>query len=176
MSNLPLRYTLIFRVQREQILAKPDGGLDPGPPEARFSLEPTELRDETEKELQHLRQDKARLEAQLQAAWEQVALNKDGCFEVRLICFCFVWWTLVFGLWGIRLCIHASVIKPESVCFCERWAGKRLWPIQQLKWVVVMVTVGAAWVVNVYFRCVSVFGNTLICIVESLSFKYTQQT
>ncbi|XP_023273763.1 coiled-coil domain-containing protein 78-like, partial [Seriola lalandi dorsalis] len=55
------------------MLAKPESGLDPGPPEAHFSLEPTELRDETEKELQHLRQDKARLEGQLLAAQEQVA-------------------------------------------------------------------------------------------------------
>ncbi|XP_056222411.1 coiled-coil domain-containing protein 78 isoform X1 [Seriola aureovittata] len=64
---------IAYRVQREQMLAKPESGLDPGPPEAHFSLEPTELRDETEKELQHLRQDKARLEGQLLAAQEQVA-------------------------------------------------------------------------------------------------------
>ncbi|XP_071318479.1 coiled-coil domain-containing protein 78 [Trachinotus anak] len=67
---------IAYRVQREQILAKPDRGLDPGPPEADFSLEPTELRDETDKELQHLRQDKARLEGQLWAAQEQVAALK----------------------------------------------------------------------------------------------------
>ncbi|XP_051273988.1 coiled-coil domain-containing protein 78 isoform X1 [Dicentrarchus labrax] len=67
---------IAYRVQREQVLAKPDSGLDPGPPEAHFSLEPTELRDETEKELQHLRQDKARLEGQLQMAQEQVAVLK----------------------------------------------------------------------------------------------------
>ncbi|XP_040922912.1 coiled-coil domain-containing protein 78 [Toxotes jaculatrix] len=64
---------IAYRVQREQILAKADSSLDPGPPEAHFSLEPTELRDEAEKELQHLRQDKARLEGQLQAAQEQAA-------------------------------------------------------------------------------------------------------
>ncbi|KAL7373042.1 hypothetical protein ABVT39_026327 [Epinephelus coioides] len=64
---------IAYRVQREQILAEPDSSLNPGPPEGHFSLEPTELRDETEKELQHLRQDKARLEGQLQAAREQVA-------------------------------------------------------------------------------------------------------
>ncbi|XP_038592476.1 coiled-coil domain-containing protein 78 [Micropterus salmoides] len=67
---------IAYRVQREQILAKPESGLDPGPPEAHFSLEPTELRDETEREVQHLRQDKARLEGQLQAAREQVAVLK----------------------------------------------------------------------------------------------------
>ncbi|KAF1373993.1 hypothetical protein PFLUV_G00244660 [Perca fluviatilis] len=67
---------IAYRVQRELVLAKPESGLDPGPPEACFSLEPTELRHETEKELQHLRQDKARLEGQLQAAREQVAVLK----------------------------------------------------------------------------------------------------
>lgn len=63
-------------------MAKPDGGLNPGPPEAHFSLDPSELRDETEKEVQHLRQDKARLEGQLQVARQQVVQNKDDCFEV----------------------------------------------------------------------------------------------
>uniref|UniRef100_A0A671WN91 Coiled-coil domain containing 78 n=1 Tax=Sparus aurata TaxID=8175 RepID=A0A671WN91_SPAAU len=67
---------IAYRVQREQILAKPEIGLDPGPPEAHFSLEHTELRDETAKELQNLRQDKARLEAQLEAARGQVAVLK----------------------------------------------------------------------------------------------------
>ncbi|XP_059181200.1 LOW QUALITY PROTEIN: coiled-coil domain-containing protein 78 [Centropristis striata] len=67
---------IAYRVQRDQILANPDSSLDPGPPEASFSLEPSELRDESEKELQHLRQDKARLEAQLQAAQKQVAFLK----------------------------------------------------------------------------------------------------
>ncbi|KAM9336628.1 LOW QUALITY PROTEIN: coiled-coil domain-containing protein 78 [Symphorus nematophorus] len=62
---------IAYRVQRDQILAKHESTLDPGPPEAHFSLEPTELRDETEREIQHLRQDKARLEGQLQAAREQ---------------------------------------------------------------------------------------------------------
>ncbi|XP_034425985.1 coiled-coil domain-containing protein 78 [Hippoglossus hippoglossus] len=67
---------IAYRVQREQVLAKPECGLDPGLPEATFSLELTELREETESELQHVRQDKARLEAQLQAALEQVAALK----------------------------------------------------------------------------------------------------
>uniref|UniRef100_A0A3Q1BDT0 DUF4472 domain-containing protein n=1 Tax=Amphiprion ocellaris TaxID=80972 RepID=A0A3Q1BDT0_AMPOC len=59
---------IAYRVQRDQILTNSENSLDPGPPEANFSLEPTELRDETEKELQKLRQDKARLEGQLQMA------------------------------------------------------------------------------------------------------------
>ncbi|XP_042363328.1 LOW QUALITY PROTEIN: coiled-coil domain-containing protein 78 [Plectropomus leopardus] len=67
---------IAYRVQREQILAEPESSLDPGPPEAHFNLEPTELRDETVKELQQLRQDKARLEGHLQAARQQVAVPK----------------------------------------------------------------------------------------------------
>uniref|UniRef100_A0A3B4EW21 Coiled-coil domain containing 78 n=1 Tax=Pundamilia nyererei TaxID=303518 RepID=A0A3B4EW21_9CICH len=68
---------IAYRLQREQILAKPENGLDPGPPEAHFNLERTELKDAMEKELQQLHQDKARLEGQLQAAWEQVAQSKS---------------------------------------------------------------------------------------------------
>lgn len=67
------------RVQREQILGKPDGSLNPGPPEAHFNLDPSELREGLEKELQHLRQDKARLEAELHVARQQVVQNKVGC-------------------------------------------------------------------------------------------------
>ncbi|XP_033963025.1 coiled-coil domain-containing protein 78 [Pseudochaenichthys georgianus] len=62
-----------YRLQREQILAQPESRLDPGPPEAPFSLEPSELREETERELQQRRQDEAQL---------QVALKKHGRFEV----------------------------------------------------------------------------------------------
>ncbi|KAG8009126.1 Coiled-coil domain-containing protein 78 [Nibea albiflora] len=69
---LLIAYRRDFLFQREQIMATPGSSLDPGPPEAHFSLDPAELRDETEKELQHLRQDKARLEGQLQAAREQM--------------------------------------------------------------------------------------------------------
>ncbi|KAM4624503.1 coiled-coil domain-containing protein 78 [Polymixia lowei] len=63
---------IAYRVQREQILAKRESGLDPGLPEVHFSLEAGELRGETERELHRLRQDKARLEVQLQAAQEKV--------------------------------------------------------------------------------------------------------
>ncbi|XP_068610975.1 coiled-coil domain-containing protein 78 [Brachionichthys hirsutus] len=74
---------IAYRVQREQILAQPESHLDPGPPEAQFSLEPVELRGETEKELQHLRQDKAGLEGRLQAAGEQMAVLKMSVKNVR---------------------------------------------------------------------------------------------
>ncbi|XP_075314365.1 coiled-coil domain-containing protein 78 [Odontesthes bonariensis] len=75
-----------YRVQREQILAKPENGLDPGAPEAHFTLESSELRDETEEERQHRRQDKARLGGRLQATQQQVAvfkmpLQNFGCQE-----------------------------------------------------------------------------------------------
>ncbi|XP_029485312.1 coiled-coil domain-containing protein 78 [Oncorhynchus nerka] len=63
-----------YRVQREQVLSQPESGLDPGPPEAHFSLEPSELRGETERELQLLRQDKARLAGQLREAQKPVAV------------------------------------------------------------------------------------------------------
>ncbi|XP_071248324.1 coiled-coil domain-containing protein 78 [Salvelinus alpinus] len=65
---------IAYRVQREQVLSQPESGLDPGPPEAHFSLEPSELRGETERELQLLRQDKARLEGQLREAQKPVAV------------------------------------------------------------------------------------------------------
>ncbi|XP_029934259.1 coiled-coil domain-containing protein 78 [Myripristis murdjan] len=67
---------IAYRVQREQILSKPDSGLDPGLPEGHFSLDPIEQRGEADRELQRLRQDKARLEGELTAAREQVALHK----------------------------------------------------------------------------------------------------
>ncbi|KAM6963458.1 coiled-coil domain-containing protein 78 [Tautogolabrus adspersus] len=54
---------IAYSIQRERIMLKPESGLDPGPPEAHFSLGPAELRDETEKELQQLSQDKARQQA-----------------------------------------------------------------------------------------------------------------
>lgn len=84
MFNEGFRLSVISRVQREQILAEPGSGLDPGPPEAAFSLDPAELREETEKELLHLRQDKARLEARLQEARQQVASKQ----RIDLLLFC----------------------------------------------------------------------------------------
>lgn len=53
-------------------MAKPEDGLNAGPPEAHLSLDPSELKGEMEKEIQHLHQDKARLEAQLETALGQV--------------------------------------------------------------------------------------------------------
>lgn len=59
-------------MQREQILALGERGLDPGPPESHFSLTDSELQAEQGRELQRLREDKARLESQLRDALEQV--------------------------------------------------------------------------------------------------------
>ncbi|KAJ4940254.1 hypothetical protein JOQ06_026563 [Pogonophryne albipinna] len=67
---------IAYRVQREQILAQPESGLDPGPPEAPFSLEPSELREETERELQQRRQDEAQL---------QVSLKKDRALLITRV-------------------------------------------------------------------------------------------
>ncbi|XP_030255337.1 coiled-coil domain-containing protein 78 isoform X3 [Sparus aurata] len=103
---------IAYRVQREQILAKPEIGLDPGPPEAHFSLEHTELRDETAKELQNLRQDKARLEAQLEAARGQVASKKDGCFEVAVL------------KMPVQNVTHQQPAKLEQICE-ESWSDIR---------------------------------------------------
>ncbi|KAJ8364166.1 hypothetical protein SKAU_G00129970 [Synaphobranchus kaupii] len=62
---------IAYRMQREQILALGERGLDPGPPESHFSLTDSELQVEQSKELQRLREDKARLESQLRDALEQ---------------------------------------------------------------------------------------------------------
>ncbi|XP_020780015.2 coiled-coil domain-containing protein 78 [Boleophthalmus pectinirostris] len=64
---------IAYRDQREQMLAKPDFGLKTGPPESSFDLDINELKGEMEKEIQHLRQDKARLELQLQTAMAQMS-------------------------------------------------------------------------------------------------------
>ncbi|KAK1881243.1 Coiled-coil domain containing protein 78 [Dissostichus eleginoides] len=75
---------IAYRVQREQILAQPQSGLDPGPPEAPFSLEPSELREETERELQQRRQDEARLEAQLQVVALKMPVQNLSRHEKQL--------------------------------------------------------------------------------------------
>ncbi|XP_074519913.1 coiled-coil domain-containing protein 78 [Halichoeres trimaculatus] len=51
-----------YRIQREQILLKPECSLDPGPPDSLFILEPTEPRDETERESQPLHEETVKLQ------------------------------------------------------------------------------------------------------------------
>ncbi|XP_051789991.1 coiled-coil domain-containing protein 78 [Erpetoichthys calabaricus] len=60
------RLLVAYRMQREQILSVGERGLDPGPPESHFGVPDNELESEMSRELQRLREDKARLEAQLQ--------------------------------------------------------------------------------------------------------------
>ncbi|XP_036406853.1 coiled-coil domain-containing protein 78 [Megalops cyprinoides] len=62
---------IAYRMQREQILALGERGLDPGPPESHFGLADSELQGEQSRELQRLREDKARLESQLRDALDQ---------------------------------------------------------------------------------------------------------
>ncbi|KAL4617904.1 coiled-coil domain-containing protein 78 isoform X1 [Arapaima gigas] len=68
-------------MQREQILALNKQGLDPGPPESHFSLRDATLQTELSQEVHRLREDKARLEAQLKEAQGQVkCTNSAGRF------------------------------------------------------------------------------------------------
>lgn len=70
-------------MQREQILAHTESTVEAGPPEAHFSPAEAELRGDTERELQRLREDKSRLEAQLRIAHEQVCVIWTGiCVSV----------------------------------------------------------------------------------------------
>ncbi|KAB5587250.1 hypothetical protein PHYPO_G00011040 [Pangasianodon hypophthalmus] len=73
-----------YRMQREQILAHTGHALEVGPPEAHFSPAEAELRGETERELQRLREDKSRLETQLRIAQEQVSLLSQPSQNVAL--------------------------------------------------------------------------------------------
>ncbi|XP_056593673.1 coiled-coil domain-containing protein 78 isoform X2 [Triplophysa dalaica] len=78
LNNTYQRLLIAYREQREQILALPVHALDAGPPEAHFSPAGSELRGETERELQRLRDDKARLESQLRQAQEQLAVLSES--------------------------------------------------------------------------------------------------
>ncbi|XP_035386899.1 coiled-coil domain-containing protein 78 [Electrophorus electricus] len=73
LSNTHQILLAAYRMQREQILSHTEYALEAGPPEADFSPGGEELKGETERELQKLRQDKARLETQLKVAQEQAA-------------------------------------------------------------------------------------------------------
>ncbi|KAA0705040.1 Coiled-coil domain-containing protein 78 xCCDC78 [Triplophysa tibetana] len=78
LNNTYQRLLIAYREQREQILALPGHALDAGPPEALFSPAGSELRGEIERELQRLRDDKARLESQLRQAQEQMAVLSES--------------------------------------------------------------------------------------------------
>ncbi|KAM9305190.1 coiled-coil domain-containing protein 78 [Gastrophryne carolinensis] len=57
---------IAYRMQREQIIALGNSEVDPGPPEHHFSITDPELLTQATLELNRLREDKARLEAQVQ--------------------------------------------------------------------------------------------------------------
>ncbi|XP_069503105.1 coiled-coil domain-containing protein 78 [Ambystoma mexicanum] len=66
---------IAYRMQREQILAQESNEMDPGPPEHHFTISDTELLSSTTQELNRLREDKARLETQIQELKEKVRLG-----------------------------------------------------------------------------------------------------
>ncbi|KAI4883855.1 hypothetical protein NFI96_017046 [Prochilodus magdalenae] len=82
LSTAQQQLLIAYRMQREQILAHPCHGLEAGPPEATFSPGESEIRGDTERELQRLREDKERLEKELQAAQEQV-LSEEAWTDIR---------------------------------------------------------------------------------------------
>uniref|UniRef100_A0A3B1JCE9 Coiled-coil domain containing 78 n=1 Tax=Astyanax mexicanus TaxID=7994 RepID=A0A3B1JCE9_ASTMX len=90
LNNTHQLLLIAYRMQREQILARAagDGGLEAGPPEATFSPGESEIRGETERELQRLREDKQSLEKQLTAAQQQVCahfylLSEEAWTDIR---------------------------------------------------------------------------------------------
>ncbi|MEE6497398.1 hypothetical protein FKM82_002735 [Ascaphus truei] len=71
-------------MQREQILALEHHDLDPGPPEYHLSITDLELQSESGQELNRLREDKARLETQIQELQEKVASRDPGGVRGKL--------------------------------------------------------------------------------------------
>ncbi|XP_043945232.1 coiled-coil domain-containing protein 78 [Protopterus annectens] len=77
LQNLTKRHEnllIAYRIQREQMLALGDVGLDPGPPEYHFSIIDGDLQSSLAQEVNNLREDKVRLEAQLQQAKDKVRI------------------------------------------------------------------------------------------------------
>ncbi|KAM8961892.1 coiled-coil domain-containing protein 78 isoform 1-T1 [Pelodytes ibericus] len=75
MQNLMKKHeTLLvaYRMQREQILTQGSMDMDAGPPEHHFSITDPELLTPSSQELNRLREDKARLETQIQELKEKV--------------------------------------------------------------------------------------------------------
>ncbi|KAM9425872.1 LOW QUALITY PROTEIN: coiled-coil domain-containing protein 78 [Pholidichthys leucotaenia] len=108
---------IAYSTQREQIMAHPENGLDPGPPEAHFSLEPSELKDETEQELQHLCRDKARLEGQLQVAKKQIDFEKEQAVLMTRAAVAKVWVVRQLRALGFACFLAADSHAPSS-CQC----------------------------------------------------------
>nr|XP_033770905.1 coiled-coil domain-containing protein 78 isoform X2 [Geotrypetes seraphini] len=67
-----------YRMQREQILSLNNNGVDAGPPEYHFTITDHELQPSMSQELNKLREDKARLEAQIQELQEKKKLSESS--------------------------------------------------------------------------------------------------
>ncbi|XP_030067801.1 coiled-coil domain-containing protein 78 [Microcaecilia unicolor] len=67
-----------YRMQREQILSLANTEVDPGPPEHHFTITDKELQPSMSQELNQLREDKARLEAQIQELQEKKKLSESS--------------------------------------------------------------------------------------------------
>lgn len=66
---------IAYRMQREQILSLSNKDLDPGPSEITFAITDSELLNSHSQELNRLREDKARLEAQVRELQEKIRLG-----------------------------------------------------------------------------------------------------
>ncbi|XP_066496913.1 coiled-coil domain-containing protein 78 [Tiliqua scincoides] len=80
LQNLVKRHEsllIVYRMQREQIRSLGSNEMDPGPPEYHFALTDAELLTSTSQELNRLREDKAKLEAQLHELQMKVKLNEN---------------------------------------------------------------------------------------------------
>ncbi|XP_072273469.1 coiled-coil domain-containing protein 78 [Pyxicephalus adspersus] len=80
MQNLVKKHeTLLiaYRMQRDQIMALGSNDVDPGPPEHHFSITDPELQSQSMVELNRLREDKARLETEIQDLREKRRINEN---------------------------------------------------------------------------------------------------
>ncbi|XP_056392780.1 coiled-coil domain-containing protein 78 isoform X2 [Hyla sarda] len=68
---------IAYRMQREQIMALGSNDVDPGPPEHHFSITDPDLQSQSALELNRLREDKARLESQVQDLKEKRRINDN---------------------------------------------------------------------------------------------------
>uniref|UniRef100_S4R5V1 Coiled-coil domain containing 78 n=1 Tax=Petromyzon marinus TaxID=7757 RepID=S4R5V1_PETMA len=69
---------IAYRVLRDQVVSLGRSDVDPGPPEARFSLTDAELQTAHSRELVQLRENKAQLEGRVRELSEQVRLGGGG--------------------------------------------------------------------------------------------------
>ncbi|XP_075755053.1 coiled-coil domain-containing protein 78 isoform X5 [Pelodiscus sinensis] len=90
MQNLVRRHEnllIAYRMQREQIQSQGISEMDPGPPEFHFAITDSELLTSTIQELNQLREDKAKLETELNELKEKKRLHESsalGPFQRKL--------------------------------------------------------------------------------------------